>query len=372
MAGNPFKPTAGANPPLLVGREELIDEFAESIVDGPGAPMRLSIFTGPRGVGKTAMLNAIGDRAQADFQWLVLHDTATPGFLTRLTRAIDAFLGLKPARSVTGVSLPTILGSGGGGLTMSPRPAEPAAVDFRQILAPLLDHCEANGTGVLITLDEVHADNSDELRQLATAAQHLVREERQFALAFAGLPAAVDDLLDANQITFLRRADRHDLRDVPLEDVATALHDTIGKSGREITPDALEVATQATGGYPFMIQLVGYHTWRCASGATIDRAAVATGVDAARVRLGSLVHAPALRELSDVDRTFLLAMARDEGPSRTSTIAERMEKSTQYASVYRARLMAAGMIEPAGHGTVRFSIPYLREYLVEHAAHQAL
>jgi hypothetical protein len=38
---NPFKPTAGANPPLLVGRDELIDEFAESIEDGPGAPMRL-------------------------------------------------------------------------------------------------------------------------------------------------------------------------------------------------------------------------------------------------------------------------------------------------------------------------------------------
>ena len=51
---NPFKPTAGANPPLLVGRDDLIEEFAESIEDAPGAPMRLSIFTGRRGVGKTA------------------------------------------------------------------------------------------------------------------------------------------------------------------------------------------------------------------------------------------------------------------------------------------------------------------------------
>nr|WP_217613852.1 hypothetical protein [Cellulomonas sp. GbtcB1] len=38
-----------------------------------------------------------------------------------------------------------------------------------------------------------------------------------------------------------------------------------------------------------------------------------------------------------------------------------------YASTYRARLIAAGVIEPTGHGRVDFTIPYLREYLREHA-----
>lgn len=369
---NPFKPTAGANPPLLVGRDELIEEFAESIEDGPGAPMRLSIFTGPRGVGKTVILNAIADRVQAGYQWIVLHETATPGFVGRLTRAIRRELDDGPRRRITGVTLPSVLGSGGGGVQIAPPAQEMPAEDFREVIGPLLDRCEGNGTGVLITLDEVHADNSVELRQLATAVQHLIREERQFALAFAGLPTAVDDLLTADQITFLRRADRRDLKDVPLADVARALDTTITDSGRSITTEALELAAQATGGYPFMIQLVGYQLWRNAVGSTITEAAAGAGIDAARIRLGSLVHAPALRELSDIDRTYLLAMAQDRGPSRTSDIASRMDKSPQYASVYRARLIAAGMIEPAGHGTVRFAIPYLREYLLEHAAHQTM
>ena len=30
------------------------------------------------------------------------------------------------------------------------------------------------------------------------------------------------------------------------------------------------------------------------------------------------------------------------------------------------------MITPAGYGKVQFTIPHLREYLVEHAAHQAM
>ena len=123
-----------------------------------------------------------------------------------------------------------------------------------------------------------------------------------------------------------------------------------------------------------MIQLVGYHIWRQADGNTITEDAVHRGVDQARARLGSLVHAPALRDLSEVDRTYLIAMAQDEPgqPSTSAEIAKRMGRNTQYASVYRARLIAAGMIEPAGYGRVQFAIPYLRDYLIEHAAHQEM
>ncbi len=63
MARNPFRPTAGATPPLLVGRDDAMEEFTESLEDGPGAPGRLALFTGPRGVGKTVMLTEVGDQA---------------------------------------------------------------------------------------------------------------------------------------------------------------------------------------------------------------------------------------------------------------------------------------------------------------------
>ena len=53
----------------------------------------------------------------------------------------------------------------------------------------------------------------------------------------------------------------------------------------------------------------------------IDDAAAAAGVQTARRRLGSLIHEPALRDLSHVDRTFLAAMAVDDGPSRMADIA---------------------------------------------------
>ena len=36
-----FKPTAGAEPPVLVGRDKVQDDFTEGLTEGPGAPGRL-------------------------------------------------------------------------------------------------------------------------------------------------------------------------------------------------------------------------------------------------------------------------------------------------------------------------------------------
>src|SRR5690625_690832 len=53
-------------------------------------------------------------------------------------------------------------------------------------------------------------------------------------------------------------------------------------------------------------------------------------------------------------------------------IAKRMGVTAQYAGEYRRRLIRDGIIEPAGHGKVRFTIPYTADHLREHAAHDAL
>jgi hypothetical protein len=89
-------------------------------------------------------------------------------------------------------------------------------------------------------------------------------------------------------------------------------------------------------------------------------------VPAARRRLGRLVHEPALADLSDVDRSFLVAMAHDDGPSRMADVAARLGVNANYASQYRLRLLAADVIRPAGRGLVAFELPYLRDYLREH------
>lgn len=122
-------------------------------------------------------------------------------------------------------------------------------------------------------------------------------------------------------------------------------------------------------GYPFMLQLVGAHSWRLnpdTAEITVDDAT--RGVARARRRLGALVHEPALSAASDIDKSFLLAMAQDDGPSKMADIQYRLDVDVNYASQYRLRLIAAELIYPTRRGYVDFALPYLREYLRQHSA----
>lgn len=188
--------------------------------------------------------------------------------------------------------------------------------------------------------------------------------------------------LNDDVMTFLRRAQPERLGDVPLTEVSHALADTFATTGIVLDGEPLDVATRATAGYPFMIQLVGYHIWRRTmrrqAGAESETGAgvvmvtiedAEAGVRDALSRLGDTVHGPELDGLSPVDKTYLLAMAQDDGPSSTSVVAERMGKDVKYAGIYRMRLIEAQVIEDRGYGRVDFAIPYLREYLREHAAY---
>jgi hypothetical protein len=69
------------------------------------------------------------------------------------------------------------------------------------------------------------------------------------------------------------------------------------------------------------------------------------------------VHANALADLPDVDRSFLGAMAHDDGPSRMADIASRLGVDAAYAGQYGWRMIAAEVIEPRGYGLVNFNLP---------------
>lgn len=66
---------------------------------------------------------------------------------------------------------------------------------------------------------------------------------------------------------------------------------------------------------------------------------------------------------------YLLAMSVDDTVSNTGEIARRLNRSPQFANVYRTKLIENDLIEPVGYGEVSFKMPYLRDYLREHGAY---
>jgi len=359
---NPFKPAAGSSPPELIGRESSLERIREAVHDGPGAPGRVSLFSGARGIGKTVMLNEVEEAYLAE-GWLRVRLTATPSMLAQLLADVRRLVSSQAPgakRRVTGVT------AGGVGVDWE-NTDDLGPVDLRSTVEELLDLL-APDRGLLVTIDEVHGGERNQLREVAALSQHMVRDDRQFALAMAGLPSSVSNLLSDHVLTFLRRADRHDLRALAVDDVEDALRHTVESSGRRLGRAEARTAAQATAGYPFLVQLVGYHSWRAGDGSRITAADVDEGIRMARHRLRELVHETALNDLSDVDREFLAVMAVDDGPSRVSDLAARLGQSRQYINGYRGRLVAAGVIEAPARGQVDFAIPYLRDTLRQSGA----
>jgi hypothetical protein len=378
MARNPFTPTFGADPPQLVGRDSDLEDYREGLEQGPGAPERATLVTGVRGSGKTVMLNAYEHIAR-ELGWLVISETARPGLIRRLTEEhLPTLLREHDPKQttsrITGASAP----GGVGGRQVAdlhvPRPS------FRSQLNRLTDvlaEAPHHGNGVLLTIDELSGQRRslEDLRELGDVVQHAFSEHRQVAFVAAGLPSEVADLLSAKAgreeeedkkgLTFLRRADRRKLGLVGRPSVQAALRMPIHRAGRTIATDAVFPAVEATGGYPFLMQLVGLHAWRAAGDSgEITLEHVERGIQRAREKVGQLVYDSSLADLSPMDRAFLDAMAFDDGPSQIADIAQRMSRDTNYAGQYRLRLLKAELVrEDVLRGTLTFTLPYFREYL---------
>ena len=357
---NPFRPTAGATPPQLIGRDGVLDEFRYGLNIRSGAPGLLTIITGARGIGKTVMLNEAEDAALRK-GWVVISETATRGFLERIGEEVRQYLqeyaDKTPSRRITGIGV--------AGVSINTQVNPEVEQGWRQQTERLLRLLDENQTGLLITLDEIHGADRDELSQLAAWVQHFIREALPISLIFAGLPAAVSDLLNEGVATFLRRADRIDLQAVPIDEVQKSYQETFAALPVAISDEIYAKAAEATGGYPFMIQVVGYHLWQVAEGLDmpLTLADAQLAIDAAKRRNARVVIEAALATVSAKDQEFLKAMAQDESASRTADLATRLNAKKNTIGNYRARLIDAGLIEPAGYGLVDFTLPGLREYL---------
>lgn len=349
---NPFKPTAGKNPPELIGRDDVLLEFEEALQNGAGAPGRLMRISGIRGMGKTVMLNELG--ALADKAgWTVVEETANGDFVQRI---LDRLVGTDWSRAVVE---PHAFGAKLGSLEIERRD-----ISLRDALLR-----SAQGAGILITLDEVQDASISQTRALAVAVQHVIREDGDIAFVFAGLPSMVDGVVNGESLTFLRRAVPFSLGPLEAYQVFDSLGDTFRGAGVSIDDSVIEALTQAAGGYPFMVQLVGYHTWQRASrrgAAQVSHDDADRGIVAARCRFDETVIEPVLHHMPPMQVRYLLAMAEDDGDSSTGCVAQRLGRSASEAGVYRERLLAASVIDAGAWGRVRFAIPYLREYLRSH------
>lgn len=370
---NPFKPTAGKMPPILIGRQSIIDDFKEGLENGAGAPGRLMLITGQRGYGKTVMLTELG-RVAKDAGWEVISETASEGMCDRLVSAL-----VRPGMKLRGVNVQPSIGVSGilnaslGGASFS---VDQVALTLREVVNQRLAKMP-RGKGIVFTIDEAQAASMVDMVALATTIQHVIRDEDMrdvsdsdkhgVAFVFAALPSLMDELLHERVLTFLRRSVQHDLGLVAYPDVRSAYIEAVREGGLAIDSEVAELAAEASDGYPYMIQLVGYYMWRAAEvrgSKEIEEADVIQGKKDALVLFDDAVCAPLFDGLTAAQKLFVKAVAKEAPqPAKVSEIANRAHRSASWVSKYRASLIKERVVESAGYGLVRLSASHLAEYV---------
>ena len=123
------------------------------------------------------------------------------------------------------------------------------------------------GKGVLFAIDEAQSVSIEELAALAVLYQQVLgdqdatglpdSDQRGLALAFAGLPSMVDDLLEEPSVTFLRRAQQRTLGAISLPKVRDSYIQTVKDAGLYVDAETADLAARKSMGHPYMVQLVG-------------------------------------------------------------------------------------------------------------------
>ncbi|WP_258061141.1 ATP-binding protein [Arthrobacter sp. 4R501] len=162
-----------------------LDEFEYGLHLGSGAPGLLTIITGSRGIDQTVMLSA-AEAIAKEHGWAVISRTANHSFLAKIGDdmlwLVDELGDGPPTRKITAFSA-----AGFGLTTQLPQERIP---DWRRTGEELLRLLEAKGTGLVITIDEIHAVDRTEISQLASDIQHFIRDGLPIGLMFAGQPSS--------------------------------------------------------------------------------------------------------------------------------------------------------------------------------------
>ena len=245
-----FRPCAGALPPLLTGREAQQRVLSRCLADlaGDAAPPHDVVLLGPRGNGKTALLNWFRAAcAEASIDVAAL----TPQRIPNRETLVDA---LAPRRGLA-KWLPRKVGVAGVAS------AEwQSGAGNKDLVHALVARCRRKPLAVL--LDEAHTLALDVGGALLNASQQ-VRADAPFLLVLAGTPG-LPDRLSAMDASFWSRLGEGLLGVGRLDDAAArdALAKPLAALHVDIESDALDAAVERSQRYPYFIQLWGDAIWQ--------------------------------------------------------------------------------------------------------------
>lgn len=377
---NPFRPGAGAPPPALVGRDDLLEQFRVTVGRAVrGRPGKSVMPIGLRGVGKTVLLNRYGEIAESEglhVGYLEARDDG--GFVRLLATRLRSILvqlerGGKTSRAVRralGALRSFTLGFPDGSSISIAADAIVGVADSGELSEDLTDVLVAAGraaadrdTGIALAIDEVQYLSAAELGALISAIHRTVQLDLPVVLVGAGLPqlpaltgdakSYAERLFAFPRIGALGPREAREVLKLP-----------VLEQGVKFRRDALDRLIELTHGYPYFLQEWGYEVWNVASRSPIAIDDVGRATPRVQERLDENFFLVRFDRLTPAEKTYLRAMAElGPGPHRSGDIAGQLGVAVESVGPRRARLIHKGMIYSPAHGDTAFTVPLFDDFL---------
>ncbi len=381
---NPYNPGAGNPPTELAGRDRELDHFDVAVQRlGLGRHAKSWLLTGLRGVGKTVLLREFGriaeghgwihDQVEATDDTSLREVVASVGRRTllrlstreRLKDRARKALGLLSAFKVR-YQIPDTTTTVTGEIDVLAGWADTGILsdDLAEVFIEVGRIARQDGTGVLVTIDEMQYLSRDDLADLIIGLHRVSQEQLPFMIAGAGLPS-LPGLAGEAKSYAERLFDFAEVGSLPADDARVALSLPAQAEGVSWTPEALNRVFDLTQGYPYFLQEFGKQAWNTAEDSeVIDIDDVERAGPVVADELDTGFFRARLDRANNSERRYLRAMAGfGPVPCVSSDVAEAMGKTTTQVGPIRDALIKRGLIYSPRWGEVAFTVPMFDEYV---------
>ncbi len=274
----PYTPGFGRRPPVVAGRDALVDDAERVLELGPEHPRFCRAILGSRGTGKTVLLDVIGEVASKKLGWAVLHvqalqeESLVGVLLQRITEAVRPWgrlgRGSQELQAQLNVGANLGLVSARAAVEQGHNPGTgSAAAAFEDALGRVGSFAAGHGTGLLVTVDEAQMAPQENVSAVARALQTVVARRLQpVAVVFSGTQTFRDRLAGAG--TYASRLPVEELGDLEPSAARLALVEPAARRHVAWEDEALGLLVRRSGGHPYYVQLFGWHAWEAPRGRT--------------------------------------------------------------------------------------------------------
>ena len=380
---NPFRTAPGSLPPVFAGRDGELSaaRYATSLTASGGAAQPI-VFTGLRGMGKTALLRQCVAEAEAR-RGVVLYSEASrenplsSSLRRSLEHAKTRFRSI-PRKIQTALeaaikSLPEAtyeLPSDLGGIKLAPPSLAPRRESFVEALETLNAEVRRDHRFLLIAIDELQEGHVKDLLVLVEFV-HLTAGTSEPALFLgAGLPDTPRHLHAVRTYTERWRYFRIGLLTPP--ETALAVESPAQAQGVTFEDAAVARIVEESAGYPFFVQEYASAAWLQHRGKRVTLADVQAIAPGVRRILEDGFYDERFRRLTPRECRYALAMAElGAGPHTVAEIAQSLGATSETVSSIRNQLLKKDVVYVPSPGLVEFRMPLTERYVEQHRAELA-